>query len=518
MSKSPPIQVASTAQAPSPARGILVAAKGGGVIFFGQLFSYASRFVFGIVVARTVGAAGFGLYNLTLNAQALVLGGATLGLHVGVVHFLPIALQKRDDSLVWGLLQTALALAGVAGTILALIMLGFADLLAENVFHEPALAPLLRIVSIAVPLTALGRVLTAVCRGTKQMQYQVYVDNIVFSIAKLGLTVLFLSVGLGVTGAVLAHVAAWIIEIPLLVYFVNRLFSLRRPLHTAQRNVGELLSFSLPMYLASLVGRLGGNLEVIILGMVGTVGWVGIFSAAARYQAVAILFLGALQTAIRPIISELHYRHQRDELRRLYQAITKWSLAFTLPFFLMATLFSKPLLAIFGEEFEAGSLPLIILFLGTLFNAGTGTCEPMISMTGHTRLKLINSVVSSALIIGLDLLLIPHWGIIGAAAAAGLSVALINVVQTIQVYVLLKIWPYTWHSVKPIIAGLVAFLATYLLNQLVPMLDLAYLLPKIGFLLLSYIAVIVLLGLSEEDQLVLRRVQRRFRVRPLAGR
>ena len=184
----------------------------------------------------------------------------------------------------------------------------------------------------------------------------------------------------------------------------------------------------------------------------------------------------------------------------------------------MAVLFSGPLLAIFGKEFKDGSLALVILFLGTLFNAGTGTCEPMITMTGYSKLKLANSALGTAMTIGLAWLLIPKWGLIGAAVATGLTVAIMNIVMTVQVYLLLKLMPYNRHVFKPIIAGLVAFLATFFLHQLVPGAYWPYLIVKISFLCLVYIAVNVLLGLSEEDQMILRSVQRGFGVRLWAGR
>jgi O-antigen/teichoic acid export membrane protein len=102
MSDSSPVALAeSIAPASLPSRDILTAAKGGGMIFFGNLFSYACRFVFGIIVARAIGAAGYGLYDLGVTASLILGGVAVLGLESGIVCCLPAAVSDRDEAQVW---------------------------------------------------------------------------------------------------------------------------------------------------------------------------------------------------------------------------------------------------------------------------------------------------------------------------------------------------------------------------------------------------------------------------------
>ena len=75
---------------------ILLAAKGGGLIFLGRLFEYGSRFVFGIIVARALGADGLGLYTLGVTAAILLGAVARLGLSEGLIRFLPPALRDHE--------------------------------------------------------------------------------------------------------------------------------------------------------------------------------------------------------------------------------------------------------------------------------------------------------------------------------------------------------------------------------------------------------------------------------------
>jgi len=497
---------------PSSNRDIVAAAKGGGIIFFGRLFEYGSRFLFGIIVARAIGADGFGVYNLAVTAMITLADLATLGLQAGMVHFMPPAITRRDQSEMWDIIQIGLALSGALGVGLGLIILGPADLWAARVFHQPDIAPLLRWVSLGIPLTAVGRIVLAMIRGFKRMVYQVYADSIFFNVIKIGLTVVLLNSGAGVTGVLAAHTLAWILELGLLFYYLNRLFSLRRPFGTTRHQTRRLLSFSAPVCLTQLLSQLESNLELFLLGMLSTVTLVGIYSAALRIQLIGVMFLAAGETAAMPIISDLFHRNQDLQLERFYRTLTRWSLAFILPYLVTVLLFAGPLLSIFGKEFETGATVLIIVSLGTLVNAGTGICRAVILMTGHSRLNFINSLVTLGLNTGLNILLIPPWGAEGAAVALAVSVSAINVARLYQVARLYKLWPYDATFIKPVVASGVALgvgLVTY--HVLPAGQNLFYLAFDVALVWSAFLATIAWLGLSEEDQVILSRARRRFR-------
>ncbi len=496
---------------------ILTAAKGSGIIFFGDMFSYASRFVFGVIMARAIGADGYGLYDLGVTAALILTGIATLGFPGGILRFMPAAIRERNKAHVWEILQVSLGVSLSLSLIMALATFGLADWLAASLFHEPNLAPMLRIASLTIPLTALARIFMATIRAFKRMQYQVYADSFLANTSKILLTVLFLGLGMGAAGALWAYVLAWIAEVGLLFYYVNRLFSLRRPPRTFQHKTRELVSFSLPLWLTEITTTFGRQIELLLLGILGTVASVGVYSASLRIQMVGGMLLTAVQVAAKPIISDLHLRDEHSQLQKLYRTLTKWSLSFNLPFFLTTVIFARPVLAIFGEDFTAGVPVLIIVALGTIVQAGTGICGSMISMTGHSKLSFYNSLFSLALTLALDFIFIRIWGMVGAAIATALVIALMSLVRMLQVYWLLKLWPFDVAFIKPVIASVAALIVGWAANYIMPAeRNLFFLVFDIALLWLGYGAAVLLLGLSEEDQIVIRRVKQQFatRLRP----
>jgi len=75
-------------------KSIVTAAKGGAILFAGELFSYVFGFLFSVVIARFLGAEQFGLYRLSLTVTAIVGAVCYLGLDGGLSRFIPIAVKE----------------------------------------------------------------------------------------------------------------------------------------------------------------------------------------------------------------------------------------------------------------------------------------------------------------------------------------------------------------------------------------------------------------------------------------
>ena len=249
--------------------------------------------------------------------------------------------------------------------------------------------------------------------------------------------------------------------------------------------------------------------------MLSTAAVVGIYGAAVRVSAFGAMLFMAAQVAAGPMVSDLHHRGEAAQLGRLYQTLTRWSLAFFLPYFLAMVLYASPILALFGTEFEAGAVVLVIVSTGTLLGAATGIGNNMIVMTGHSNLAFLNTVAALILNLSLNLILIPAWGLVGAALATGFTVATVGVVRLFQVYWLQKVWPYNWEFVKPLVAGVVSAGVGLLVRHLVPAeQNLFYLLLNLGILWSAYVAITLLLGLSRDDRMILSRTKRRLSTVP----
>ncbi len=492
---------------------VVTAAKGGSIYLVGSMFSYALRFVMGIFLARLLGAEQFGLYELTTTTVIGVAASiCTLGMGSALVRYVAVFHSRKDTKGLWGTLQIGLGFPAILSLAVGIALFALATPIAEGLFHEPRLIPLVRLASLGIPFTTLVSVMAAATRGFKKMQYSVIAEEISLVLIQLILLVLLAIVGLNAARAVGANVLTTVMVSGLLLYYLNKLFSLKRPLRTARRDTKELLNFALPVYVANVIFTFRGSLQSALLGVLHAIEQVGVFYVADRITSVGTMIVNSVVMTSMPIVSELYDRRKIEQLGHFYQTMTKWIFTLNLPFFLIVMLFPEAILSIFGQSFVDGNTALTILAGASLVFAATAMGGVLIDYTGHTRLKLVNTVITTVLAFGLSFLLIPSWGMVGAACGVLANNVIMGFIRLLEIFVLLRLQPYNFGFVKPISAGVVAYgMGMALGNLLPPEEKFIYLVSNVAIVLATYAAVILLLGLSQEDRTVLVSAGRRVK-------
>ncbi|MFC2023144.1 oligosaccharide flippase family protein [Chloroflexota bacterium] len=496
---------------------ILTAAKGGSILFSGRLVAYGLRFALGIIVARQLGSEQLGLLRLSLIIAIIVSGFALLGLNAALVRYVALYTSRQDKAGLWGALQLGIGLPASLSLLAAAGLFALAGPIAVGLFQEPELIPLLRIASLVMVSQTLLEVTAAATRGSKDMQHSAVARQILVPAMRLLLTIV-LSVTIGLTAALAlgVYAVAMFAAAFTLLYSLDKLFSLRRPLNEARHDSKEILGFALPVYLSGRLSTFSGSLRALFLGAWSTPASVGVFSVAIQASTLGTMFHASLGVASAPIIAELHDGGDWEQMKIHYQTMTRWILTMNLPVFLIVVLFPGQLLSIFGRGFAGGALALRILAFASLARAGAGISGTVIDMTGHTRIKVANTCVVLALSVALGLLLIPGWDVTGAAVGALGAAAIASVLTLVEVFILYRLQPYNASYLKPIVAGLVAAIAGLGMYHLLPLgLDLIRAAVAAGILVAAYATMLLLLRFSQEDRALLAHVRRRV-TRPLA--
>jgi O-antigen/teichoic acid export membrane protein len=271
-----------------------------------------------------------------------------------------------------------------------------------------------------------------------------------------------------------------------------------------------LFRYSLPMSLNRLLLYTNNQTEVLILGLLRPAGPVGVFGVARRLSMLVGSLLASITVLFNPTVADLHHKRDHAELDRLFRTATRWLFTFGFPLCLIEVGFSRDLLHVFGEGFSGGATALAILALGQLVNVGTGTVAGVLAMIGRARMSVLNSVFFLSLSLGLDALLIPRWGILGAAIANATSLAAVNVLRVVQVRRVLGIFPYDRRFLRPLAAGLIGATAALLLPlaSLDPLPRLALRVLVLG---LVYLSALAAFGIDPVDREVARTLWDRLR-------
>jgi O-antigen/teichoic acid export membrane protein len=205
----------------------------------------------------------------------------------------------------------------------------------------------------------------------------------------------------------------------------------------------------LPMILVGSMHVVNSNADILLLGALAGTDQAGLYKAAARGAELLTYSLIIVSAPLGPVIARLHAAGQ---FNRLQSEIVRWARLAFVPTLLLAAaliLYGDWFLGLFGPEFvtEASPGALAILATGQLVHAGAGPVALLLIMTGHRNVTAAIMTIAALCNVFLNLLLIPTWGITGAAFATALTTGLFALLLFAYSIVKLQINP----SILPIL-------------------------------------------------------------------
>ena len=491
-------------------------AKGAGIVLLGtvigRVFGYLSR----MVIARFLGADDYGLIALGFAVMSIVATLSLVGMQSGIVRYVSFYKGKEDLGRIKGTIISSLKITLPLSLVLTFIVFWYANWISIHVFHDANLAPVIRIFSIGIPFFVLAQNFLSATVGFQEVKYRVYTENIFKEPLKLLAIVVFLLLGFDVIGAAWGWVLAIIVMPFLAFYFLEKkVFPIFKTKVKAISMDKEILYFSFPLLFAGIAGLVMGWTDTLMLGYFTTSTDVGIYNAALPTAQLIRSIPAAFAVIFFPVVSGLYARNKIEDLRRTYNAVTKWMLALIFPVFLLTVLFPEQIIKIlFGTEYIAGATALSILVFGFVFYATVGPTGAILQTYGRTKVVMMNTYIGAMMNFLLNLLLIPTYGITGAAIATGISSSLLYILNFLFVYRIAKIQPFRLSHLKIIFASLIAVFVVYSMTKYVIGVSPFVLIPMLFVFLLFYFFLLLLMkSFGDEDLMIMRAIDQRLGMR-----
>ena len=233
----------------------------------------------------------------------------------------------------------------------------------------------------------------------------------------------------------------------------------------------------------------------------------GVYSASVRVALALVLFLTAVSYVFSPFVADLHARGERERLDTLFKAITRWTIAGTIPILLLMLISPGAILQVFGgKEFEGGTNALRILLIGQSVNVSVGAAGFVLIMAGFTGWDLFVYAASFVLDLILAVVLVPMFGTEGAALAQAITLTCSNALRLWLVYRFVKIHPYDRHYFRLVVPG--AICAAAMLGAHLALRGSSWPIELAGTALagaLAYVPSLVLLGLTPVEKATVHR-------------
>ena len=474
--------------------------KGAIITLSGTIAGKGLLFFYTIFLAKILGVSDLGLYFLGITIVGFLTVLCTLGLNVGVVRFTSIYSGRNDLSRMKGTVLISSVIVLLPSLVIVGIIFLFGDVISITIFHKPKLAIVIKLLSLSIPFNSLMQIFLASTRGLKLMQYTAYVENLAWVGLRFLFTVFFFyGLRLGLKGVVSAYITSSIFAAGLAFYYASKLIPLVDRKITSIFDARSLLKFSIPMVFSILLYSLMSQVDILMLGLFVSSAKIGIYSVAVRIIALAIVISQAFTPIFNSFIAELHDKKELVKLSNLLKVITRWNITISFPIFLSLLFFPGFFLHIFGKEFIQGSNCLSILVIAHIFNSISGLPSSIIFMSGRSDITLKNNLAILIINGVLNYLLIPRYGIIGAAFATGTSFILLAIIRITAVYCLMKIHPFMVDLWKPIMAGFISLVIILFLQRNLGIEKDIFIVLLLSMFFLLYSSLIYIFKLNEED-------------------
>jgi O-antigen/teichoic acid export membrane protein len=479
-------------------------ARGTLVVMVVTFFGLGANYLYGIYVARQLGAETFGLYSIGLSLFNLLAILSVMGLDSAVLHFVPGAWAHGRQMAARSALRGALRLGLLTGGAAAAVLWLANDVLSDRVFSQAKLAQVLPFFAAAIPGYVLGAILLSALQAMHDVKWRMLVKYVSEPAVKFAVTAALIWAGWALSGALTGFLGALWLSVLLGGLALRRRMAAARPAVQGKEDgrvaMGTVAKYAMPLLAGMVFNVIASRSDILLIGHFLPASEAGVYAAALQTAGIIVIVLQSVESIIAAPLSESLAHGRMAETRDIYQLSLRWAVIIGAPLVLVATLWPAEILGVFGHAFRDGATAFMVLALAQFVNLATGSANYVLLLSGRSRVVMFNEVINGMLQIFLNLYLIPRHGIVGAAVALLLSVTVVNVLRLIQVRRYLGVQPYDWILLKPVAAAGVGYGAALAAVTWLPVGGPLLLVPLV---LMLYGACLLAFGLHQQDRLAL---------------
>lgn len=464
-----------------------------------------------VMVTRLYGPTEMGIYYIAYVILEVVGYLTVSGINDGVVMFGARYGDDRDDEhKLYTILANGFAITGGIAAVLLVAGQLVGPLLLRGLYPKQDLVPAFRIMLLALPFTVFGTVAIAATRALIMMQWEALIINFLRPAALVVFTLVwYLTGNHSVTGLAWCYLGAMAVTALAASIVFARYFSYaklaRRIVHFELS--APLIKFAIPQNLNMTFNHFITNVDVVMLGYFKVQpALIAFYGMGAQIVANIRQIQTAFSGVFAPVIPRLHKAGDTAGLSRRLAMVSRWAVSIAIPAGLLLLFFRQELVRIFHGSFTGDTTFMVLLCVRPIISCAIGMSGNVLVMTGHSLWNLLNSIAVATGNVVLNYLLIPKYGLNGAALATMISSLTVTFATVIEMRLLVGARVLVAKIYKPFLAAIPGIMALVYFSA--PDLGVA---TRIGWCVGSlglYAALLSLLGLEIDDKQMLRRLFR----------
>lgn len=378
------------------------------------------------IAAFQLGPEEFGIFSVGIRVFAISILVSLMALPSSLSYFIPNLQAGNEGEKTGRLLSISYSLSLFSSIVVGGALFFLAPILSKNVFDEPGLTTVLQPFALSLPGAALLAVTAGALRGFKLSRHASMLSSTYERGLRLIFILLFLRLGWGLRGVVLAYIPASLLAFGLGFRILKKTFNFLRKFSIDRSMLTNLTAYAGPVLASQLLTETRNSTHPLVLAYFLDARAVGIFSIATLISGSFGMVLVAFNFLYVPVISGISVTRDLGRIKRIFQMVSTWSFTLLFPIWAPIVLFPEPFLSFFGNQYVEGAWPLRILITGAFLSVALGAVGTTLLATGETRLYLKTNIAGIIVGLALSFSLIPSFGLIGAAAAYSLTILIWN--------------------------------------------------------------------------------------------
>jgi len=449
------------------------------------------------IMTKTFGAAGYGIWAQILITILLVQPFIMLGLDSAILRFL----SSKDKKEIGQGFITVLSIVLITGFFASVILFLSSDFLAITLLREESAGAIFRIASPLLLLGALNTVTLGSFRVFGQIKrYAVIV--LLQTILEVGLISFFVLSGYGLRGAVVSLLITRTITLLVGLIFVFSHAGFSRPNFSMIR---PYLSYGLPLVPTVIFGFIVSSSDRYVIGFFLGAEKVGVYSAAYGIGSVILMFSAYIMYILRPTVYNSFDKKKDDEVKTYLSYSLKYLLLFSIPSVFGLFILAKSLLTnLTTTEFiSEGELIIPIVAISIVYHGAATVFGTVILLYKRSKLFVGVFGLAAVLNLGLNIIFVPQWGVIGAAITTLIAYYLLAIIVWYLSYKQMKFKIQVGFIAKAIFASVVSTFVIWLFTPT----EIIELIAAILLFVTIYFALLFLLrGFGEKELGIIREI------------
>ncbi len=387
-----------------------------------NFFFMLAGYIIHIVLGRSLGPSDYGIFAVVVS----LFSTANLILTAG----LPGAVSKyiaEDETKAKTILIQSMKIQVTITVIITTLYYMSASALA-SLLNDPALIPLIQLSTIVIPVYALSSIYTAYYNGQSRFKLQALLQTIL-SIVKAS-SILYLAYRYSLHGAIAGYAAA-----PLAILILAFIIDKKQKI-TLAFNYKKLIRFAIPVTIFTVSYSLFTTIDLFLIkALLQDNALAGIYNANLTIGRIPYYLLGAIAAILLPQISKSTSTNNLKRTKQLIHSSLRYIMLILVPVTFMISASSQDLITLlYTDKYLAASAPLSIFVFAVAFQVIFFIMASILNGAGKERTSMAIAMSGLAVSAAINYILIPRYGLIGAASASTIASLMIMVASAYFVY------------------------------------------------------------------------------------